>query len=147
MKTRYTVLFCSAMIALVGCNSSETTGETPTTNAPAATNAQPDKPAAGAAAAIMEGKTEFVASAEAQLNTLRGQIDDLAQRSQSLTGEVKAQADAALATLKTQQSAAQAKFDALKQAGAGSWADLKAGLATALADLQKACDNAKAKFS
>src|SRR5207249_4717447 len=79
-------------------------------------------------ATLMPMKEEFVGTAEKKLADLGAKIDDLAKKAATATGDVKAQTDQAVTSLREQRDKAGAAFEELKKASADAWQALKPGV-------------------
>jgi hypothetical protein len=94
-----------------------------------------------------QGQNEFVATMGKKMKDLDSKIDELAKRSGSYKDDAKAQADKALAELRSQREVLARKFDDLGTSGQDTWEKAKAGVMSAWGNVEKAYDNAKSKFN
>jgi len=122
-----------------------TVGEISSLDQPVATKANDAAP--GSDMLALPNKDTFVATAEKKLTELNEKIGNLAKKTESVTGDAKAQMDQALNELKEQKTKASAAVEEMKKAAADAWQALKPGVEAALDELEKGYDKAKAKFS
>lgn len=164
MKWKALFITSAAVIALAGCRPGGSQPDTQeTTNTPPPTGAMQQQPenatvmppnadtalaadSSTANSGAMEGKDGYIASCGQKLKDMEGKINELADKAAANTGEIKTQADLAVASLRQKADSAKVQLEHLKGASAEAWGDIKAGFESALADLKKAYEDAKSRL-
>jgi hypothetical protein len=136
-------LICGA--ALVGCDQ----GDQPEPGQEPPTGSMSERLSDAADAsrdAAVQGKDQFVAVMETQLQEMDSNIVALSEKTQDLGADAKAQAGETLEKLREEQMEVREKYNELKAAGAEQWEDVKAGFESAMSKLEQTYQNAKSQF-
>ena len=88
----------------------------------------------------------YLSQTDRRMKALDAKIDELSAKEAALDGDARADADKALAELRSQRDAARRKYDDLKQATGDAWEKAKAGFADAWDGVERDYDKVKAKF-
>jgi len=91
-------------------------------------------------------KEEFQRRAEASLHELDERIQDLQERAEGASPEVKRQLAQTVEELRRKQDVVREKLARLKDAGMDSWQDLRSGASEALDDLQRSYERSRSRF-
>ena len=150
---KMTELIAGAAIALLfaGCGETQQTDNT-TVNTPRTNGAATDlgsrvqQAADSTRQTLSQSKDQFVSTMNSKLKDWDQKLGDLGQKTGSMAGDAKTQANKALDTLREKRDAASTKFAELKKSSQDAWQAAKTNLDSALADLQQAYENAKSKF-
>jgi len=91
-------------------------------------------------------KTDYEATAEAKMQKLGAQIDELQAKADVAKADAKVKYQEQIDTLKVKQSEAKVKYEKLKDSTEDAWEEMKAGVDSAWQELQSAFDKAKSKL-
>ena len=91
-------------------------------------------------------KDDVMAGFQKGIAEMDTQIGALVEKSKSLSGQAKSEADEALAKLRAQREVAGKKFDELKAASQETWQDVRSGFEQAWQDLKRTYGEVKDKF-
>lgn len=91
-------------------------------------------------------KTDYEATAEAKMQQLGAQIDELQAKANLAKADAKVKYQEQIDALKVKQSEAQVKYEALKGSAENAWEEMKAGVDSAWQELQTAFDKAKSEL-
>lgn len=94
---------------------------------------------------ISDRKT-YEATAEAKMQKLGAQIDELQVKANLAEADAKVKYQEQIDALQVRQAEAKAKFEVLKGSAESAWEELQSGVESAWKELQIACDKAKSEL-
>lgn len=91
-------------------------------------------------------KKDYEATAEAQMQKLGAQIDELQVKADLAKADAKVKYQEQIDALKVKQSEAKVKYEALKSSAGDAWEEMKSGVDSAWKELQVAFNKAKSEL-
>jgi hypothetical protein len=153
LKLTYQIAAFAVSIVLAGCAKNDQTvteqATAPTTETPVTVSGvkKEVKEAVDVTKSYLDkNKDQFIASVDAQLKALDGNINDLAQKADGLKDDTKVEAEKVLDGLREKRSELTQKLDELKKSSSQSWQEIKSGFSAAMTDFEKALEEAKSKI-